>query len=87
MRNGNVTLPVLLALENPALAPAIRSLHAYSTETEFQTVASAIAGSDAIDRTGIIANEYAGKALKLIEQLSEHSRSRDLNILARYFIG
>ena len=86
LRNGNVTLPVLFALEDPALAPHITSLHANSTEEEMSEIIALITQSSAIERSLSCSRAYAEQAQKLILPLSEHPAYFDLQVLARYFL-
>lgn len=83
--NGQVTLPVLYALDIPELAGPIRSLHSLSTAEEIKQVVHMIAQSEAIDRSLQLAAQYTSRAELLLEQLSAYPARRDLQALLDYF--
>lgn len=86
LRNGNVTLPVLFALEHPELAGDIRSLHDGSTDEQVRRVVDRIAASDAMDRTMAIADDYLAFAGERIERLRHIPAHVDLRVLLERFI-
>lgn len=86
LRNGNITLPVLYALEDPKLEPAIRSLDAHSTEEQFQSVVKKIADSPAMDRTLAMSAAYLHTAEEQMKKLSAHPAHKDLCSLLHYFV-
>lgn len=87
LKSGNVTLPVLFALEDgsPELRAAIRSLGPDSPEAEFDRVAQAIAASGAVERSLALSGEYAKKAGRIIARLRPHPACADLEIMLKYF--
>ncbi|MBU5440675.1 polyprenyl synthetase family protein [Paenibacillus sp. MSJ-34] len=85
LQNGNVTLPVLYALEDPRLGPRIRSLNAASPLAEFAAAVRLIAGSEAIDRSLQLAESYLQQAEGMIRKLGRYPAHRDLETLLRYF--
>jgi len=86
LRNGNVTLPVILALRDPALAPLITRLHAGSPDHEMELAVRQIAASRAIDDARDISLAYARKARETMRPLRAHPAYRDLEILADHFL-
>lgn len=86
LRNGNVTLPVLFALEHPALAAEIRALHDGSTDEEVRRVVARIAASDALDRTMALVQRYLAEAAERIGQLRHLPVHADLRVLLERFI-
>src|SRR5690606_32198172 len=78
LRNGNVTLPVVYALELPESAARLRSLNARSSAAQFQQAVELIASSDAIDRCLELSSVYIDRCRAIIEKLSRHSAHRDL---------
>lgn len=86
LRNGNVTLPVLYALEDEELAPVIRSLSADSSEAEMNEAIRLIRDSGAIERAAETANAYGEQARALIAKLEPHPACADLHLLADHFI-
>jgi heptaprenyl diphosphate synthase len=82
--NGNVTLPVLLGLEDPLLSPQIRSLHAASSTEEVQRVVELIVNSDCLALAEDIGSSYIQKANKIIDELHTFPAHADLRILLEY---
>lgn len=85
LRNGNLTLPILYALENPLLAPRIRSIHAESSDDELAAVIQCVNESGATERSLQFAREYAARSSNIIDRLSAFPASRDLQVLFDYF--
>jgi heptaprenyl diphosphate synthase len=86
LRNGNVTLPVILALRDPSLAPLIRRLGAGSPDEEMDRAIREIAASRAIDDARELSLAYARKARETMQPLRGHPAYRDLEILADHFL-
>lgn len=84
---GNVTLPVLYALEDRStpLAREILSLGPGSAPEEFARVTRRIAESDAIERSLALSRSYALKAERMIARLRPHPAADDLEQFLRYF--
>ncbi|MBY0012375.1 polyprenyl synthetase family protein [Paenibacillus typhae] len=87
LRHGQVTLPVLFALQDPALAPAIRKIGPGSSEEEVTYVLNLITGSDALARTAEVSQSYLDQAAAIIQQLSGYPAHADLQTLLQYFAG
>jgi heptaprenyl diphosphate synthase len=85
--NGNVTLPVLYALENPGLSKEIRSLNTESSKEEISRAVAGITKSDAIERSLELSAQYAAEAEAIIRKLSGYPAYRDLETLLHYFIN
>lgn len=85
LRNGVITLPVLVALEDPDLAVRIRALSAMSSPSEMDEAIRLIQKSGAVERAMELGQSYMVQAVKLIGELSEYPASRDLQTLSRYF--
>ncbi len=86
LRNGNVTLPVLYALENEQLAPIIRALSAESSDAEMDDAIRLIRDSGAIERAAETAQAYGEHAYSLIAKLEPHPACADLRLLADHFL-
>lgn len=86
LRNGNVTLPVILALKDAGLAPLILRLDADSPDADLERAVREIAASRAIDDAREIAFAYAKKAREAMMPLRAHPAYRDLEILADHFL-
>ncbi|OAB36808.1 heptaprenyl diphosphate synthase [Paenibacillus macquariensis subsp. defensor] len=84
---GQVTLPVIYALQRPELAPTIRAIHSGSTPLEIQEAISIICSSGALQQTEQLSHDYLNKAQGIIEQLSSFPAHQDLQSLLDYFAG
>ncbi|AIQ50464.1 polyprenyl synthetase family protein [Paenibacillus sp. FSL R7-0331] len=87
LRHGQVTLPVLFALQNPALDPEIRRIGPDSSEEEISHVLGLITASDALTRTAGVSQSYLDQAAAIVQQLSEYPAHADLETLLQYFAG
>ncbi|MCE3198523.1 polyprenyl synthetase family protein [Paenibacillus sonchi] len=87
LRNGQVTLPVLFALQDPELAPVIRTIGPASSEEEVAHVLALINRSDALARTEEVSQDYLGQAAAIIQRLSSYPAHADLETLLQYFAG
>ncbi|KAA8997244.1 polyprenyl synthetase family protein [Paenibacillus spiritus] len=85
LRHGQVTLPVLFALEDPALAPQIRRIGPHSSESELAGVLEGIGQSSALRRTEAVSQSYLDRAAAIAERLKSHPAQSDLVTLLRYF--
>lgn len=85
LRNGNVTLPVLYALEVPGLGEEIRALGASSPDEAFDRVVKQITASGAIERTLAESRKYTDKARRIIRKLEEHPAHTDLQVMLEHF--
>ncbi|WP_150272161.1 polyprenyl synthetase family protein [Paenibacillus tepidiphilus] len=87
LQHGQVTLPVLFALEDETLAPAIRAIGPASSPEEIAHVLELISGSGALARTKQCSRDYLDKAESLALQLSAYPAHADLLTLLEYFSG
>lgn len=86
LRNGNITLPVIYALDDPALAPKIRQLGPHSTEADMDDVITDITLSRAIEQSEQLAHFYAQQAQLMIREFADHPAHEDLQALLQYFL-
>ncbi|GIP05736.1 heptaprenyl diphosphate synthase component II [Paenibacillus lautus] len=86
LRNGNITLPVLYALNDPALAPRIRQLGPHSAAADMDDVIHRIAASSAIEQSEELARSYAEHAQRMIGDFADHPAQHDLQALLHYFL-
>lgn len=86
LKNGNVTLPVLFALEIPELAARIRKVNASTPHEHIASIVEQIADSDAMERTLSISTQYLMKAHNIIRKISDHPAHQDLDTLLQYFM-
>lgn len=89
LRNGNVTLPVLYALEDTdsELAGAIRALGPDSPEEAFVRVTRQIAESGAVEKALELSRAYTKKAERIIARLRPNPACADLDVMLKYFTG
>jgi len=85
LRNGNVTLPVLYAMEDPAIAAFVRSLGEGASDAKFQRAIRMIQESGAPERALEMANRYVKSARAILSRLADMPASRDLQVLGSYF--
>ncbi|KGE19570.1 polyprenyl synthetase family protein [Paenibacillus wynnii] len=85
LRHGQVTLPVLYALQDPALEAVIRKIGPDSTESEVAYVLELIKFSEALSRAEEISQDYLDQAASIIQQLSAYPAHVDLETLLQYF--
>lgn len=83
---GNITLPVLYAMEDFELNHKIRAIHENSTKEEIQGIIDSIKKSDAIERSFQLSDRYLNKAFKELEKLPNGIAKRTFNNVAK-FIG
>ncbi|MGG3283365.1 polyprenyl synthetase family protein [Paenibacillus solani] len=86
LRNGNITLPVIYALNDPALAPQIRQLGPHSAEADMDDVIIGITLSRAIEQSEQLAHSYAQQAQLMIGEFADHPAQEDLQALLQYFL-
>lgn len=87
LARGQVTLPVLYALEDPDLAPCIRSIQPGSPAADIDAVLAAIRRGDALERSELMRRQYLREALLAVEPLRSHPAYGQLEVLHRYFGG
>jgi heptaprenyl diphosphate synthase len=90
IRQGNITLPVIYALQDPAIRPklleqieAIRSAEGNADIADFLELVRRSAG---IDRAEELADRFIAKAIRNLEALPDIPARRNLHDIAR-FIG
>ncbi|TCZ81214.1 heptaprenyl diphosphate synthase [Paenibacillus albiflavus] len=90
LKQGNITLPVIYALQNPELNLSIREelkrIQAADGQTDVTKVIEMVRNSDGIDRADQLAQRYIAKAIAALEGLPDILAKRELEQIAR-FIG
>ena len=81
---GNITLPILYAMENPDLKSKIERVTEYTTPDEMKEVISSIQATDAIDRSHELSRMYLDRALKDLEHLPYNRVKKSLKNIANY---
>ncbi|MBU5673481.1 polyprenyl synthetase family protein [Paenibacillus brevis] len=87
LRKGQVTLPVLFALEVDELAPRIQSIGPDTPPERVDAVVASIQQSDALRQSELVSEQYLDEARELIRQLESYPAHQDLNVLLNYFSG
>lgn len=83
LQQGNITLPVLFAMEDKKVRDEIIKVNEHTTAQELGKVLAIIKESDAIDRSLIISDQYLQKALTLIEELPQNRARNTLRDIAK----
>jgi heptaprenyl diphosphate synthase len=83
---GNITLPVLYAMENPELKNKIKTVHENMDPTELIPIIQMIKDSGAIERSTKMSDLYLDKALQVLNELPENKAKKTLRDIAK-FIG
>ncbi|OAT84032.1 heptaprenyl diphosphate synthase component II [Bacillus sp. MKU004] len=83
---GNITLPVLYAMEDPALRSEIERVSENTSAEAMKKVIAAILASDAIERSHRVSRMYLDKALEDLEHLPQNRVKKTLKNVAN-FIG
>ncbi|WP_201713323.1 heptaprenyl diphosphate synthase component II [Rossellomorea arthrocnemi] len=83
---GNITLPILYAMESPDLKSKIEKVTEYTTPDEMKEVITSILATDAIERSHDLSRMYLDKALKDLDQLPYNRVKKSLKNIAN-FIG
>lgn len=83
---GNVTLPVLYAMENPAIRTEIEKVNENTKPDEMNKVIELIKQSGAIEKSLSLSDRYLEKALNILDELPPNRAKKSLRDVAR-FIG
>lgn len=81
---GNITLPVLFAMENEEIRKEIVKVHENSSREEMDKIIRLIIQSGSIERSREISNRYLEKALLIVEQLPQNEAKATLRNIAKY---
>ncbi|OMP65865.1 heptaprenyl diphosphate synthase component II [Domibacillus epiphyticus] len=83
---GNITLPVLYAMENEDLKERITAVHAHTDRQDINQIIHLLKQSDAIERSHELSRRYLDRALAIMEELPPGRHRNSLRDIA-YFIG
>ncbi|MEK3990991.1 MULTISPECIES: heptaprenyl diphosphate synthase component II [Robertmurraya] len=81
---GNITLPVLFAMEDNSLRKKITAVHEHTSSAEIEEIIRAIKNSDAIERSLSISDRYLHKAIDVLNQLPNNRAKKTLRDIAVY---
>ncbi|GAA0134666.1 heptaprenyl diphosphate synthase component II [Paenibacillus sp. YSY-4.3] len=88
LRSGQVTLPVLFALQDAGLAARIRAIGAHTPAGYTNEVITAIQSCGALQKTEALSKQYLDEAQQIINRLSGgYPAHRDLEALLGFFGG
>ncbi|ANS76826.1 heptaprenyl diphosphate synthase [Paenibacillus yonginensis] len=85
LRSGQVTLPVLFALEDAELAPRIRRIGPETPQSEVEGVVAAIKSSGSLERAEAYSVRLLEEARQIAAGLESFEAQRDLFTLLDYF--
>ncbi|AGX05295.1 MULTISPECIES: heptaprenyl diphosphate synthase component II [Bacillus] len=83
---GNITLPVLFAMEDEDIRREIVKVNETMDRKEIEKVISLIKNSGAIERSFTVSNQYLSKALAVLDTLPQNRAKKSLRDIAK-FIG
>ncbi|MFS0635633.1 heptaprenyl diphosphate synthase component II [Mesobacillus foraminis] len=81
---GNITLPVLYAMEDKELRMEIQSVHEDMPRPQIDRIISQILQSGAIEKSILVSDHYLDKALAVLEELPQNRAKRTLRDIAKY---
>ncbi len=83
---GNITLPVLYAMQDPEIETMIKRINEHTSKDEMKEIILKIKSSGAIEKSNEISQRYLKKALSMLEQLPNNRVRKSLTDVAN-FIG
>ena len=83
LMQGNITLPVLIAMKNPDLKELIKTVNDKTPKDEMLVIIQAIKASGAIDQAVKVSEKYLKKAFAELEGLPENKARSTLSQIAR----
>ncbi|SDN87181.1 heptaprenyl diphosphate synthase [Paenibacillus sp. yr247] len=90
VKQGNITIPVLLAMQDPSLKSLILSelerIHQLDGQTDVSRFLDMIRGSEGISRADALSQKYIDKAIASLDKLPNIQAKKDLIEIA-HFIG
>lgn len=86
LRQGNITLPALYAMQNPLIKQEIIKVSEHTTKEEMSDVISLIRESGAIEQSYNLSRRYLDKALSILDELPDIHARKTLREIAT-FIG
>ncbi|WP_226666876.1 heptaprenyl diphosphate synthase component II [Metabacillus litoralis] len=81
---GNITLPVLFALEIPEIKNEIIKISNETTPKEIEPVLEMILASDVIEKSAKVSDQYLKKAFDILETLPKNRARSTLHSIAKY---
>lgn len=81
---GNITLPVLFALEIPEIKSEIEKISIETTPSEIQPTLQMIMNSGVIERSAEVSDQYLQRAFRILEDLPRNRARSTLYSIAKY---
>lgn len=81
---GNITLPVLFALEDPIMKRDIEKISMKTTPEDIQQILEKILNSGVIERSAQVSERYLHKAFRILEELPKNRARSTLQSIAKY---
>ncbi|MBM4762125.1 heptaprenyl diphosphate synthase component II [Bacillus sp. B15-48] len=81
---GNITLPVLYAMENRVFSEKIKHVHENMSRAEIEELISIVKQSGAIEKSLLLSERYLKKALSTLDELPSNKAKKTLRDIARY---
>lgn len=81
---GNVTLPVLLAMEDNTIRTEVEKINESMSQQEIKPIIDLVIQSDAIERANEISDRYLQKSLQFLEGLPANRAKTALGNIAKY---
>ncbi|RFU66075.1 heptaprenyl diphosphate synthase component II [Peribacillus glennii] len=86
LRQGNITLPVLIAMKDPAIKARVERVHENTSKEELAELLQLINTSGAIEKAAELGNAYLQKAFEVLAELPANRAKKTLYEIAK-FIG
>lgn len=81
---GNITLPVLFALEDPIMKRDIEKISMKTTPEDMQQILEKILNSGVIERSAQVSERYLHKAFRILDELPKNRARSTLQSIAKY---
>lgn len=86
LHQGNITLPVLFAMEDRTIHGEIIKVHEGTERSDIEEIIKLVKNSGAIEKALLISDKYLQKALEVLEELPPSKSKKALRDIAK-FIG
>ncbi|EUJ41609.1 polyprenyl synthetase family protein [Brochothrix campestris] len=86
LRQGNITLPALLAMKNPLIQAQIASVNETTSPAELQAVLTAIRSSGAIEQAQLVSEQYLRKAVAILDSFQNPTATKPLRQITNYLL-
>lgn len=84
LRQGNITLPVLFAMQDSKIIPVIQKVNEQTSREEMKHLINLIKGTGAIEESYAISQRYLQKAISILHELPSNRVKKSLMDIAHY---